>query len=762
MWILECEGDVLQNKRLWLRPGKKYLFGRTKTMPGDFAIDNKSISRKHLTIEVSPVVADERPPLHAKSRLTVEDQKSKVGTRVNGEQILGRSKLLEGHRHEIQLGNFGPLFLVRWQPVVFSFSFSSKEQKQLDPLVAFRARLEPLGIQAISPYVVGATTHVVASKRNTAKGLQALIHAGYIVDSSFVDAIVDAATAQDPNDPESPCRLEEDYDSAWPDALQHLPAQSKEPSERPAAFFAPDKKRARVFDGYTFVFCDQSQFDNLQAPITNGGGKALLFQVDEGKTSPEEIVRFVKAAAGEKGLAEFEDGSEGKGVVVVRFRGKKKFEEWSIEVGNEVARSLDQRLIEQSEFLDAILVNDARGLRKPLPEEDDQHVVPAPRTAQAASLEAQQPPVVGMPDNGDAPVESQEEPLAKRIKSRRIVQSMFKGFDDGFDPASIPRSGPTRNPAPVDAVMEDEAASTPSRGTKRHPSVSDDEEPNDEELMDEMFPAAAAMKRRRIDQANDGSSQAAPKVSTNGSGTLQKGQLRRVQEVDVLGVARERREAVDEAALRDEEAYRASLGEVNVEQMRNLAVIEEMPVKIRSRTDPTTPNDIQRWDDRWNGRKNFKKFRRQGTSGQQPHRGRTVMVGLEEVRRKEFGIGDEYWLERDRPARVWETARVAMSASPSQTFATAQSELDMGETEDPVMPLEVDAPRRGRVNDRTGRSGTENKDAAAPSPRGKGKRSASGTISRAAPAKKQKTFLARDEESDESDDGLKFRFKKKR
>jgi hypothetical protein len=34
MWILDSEGDFLEGKRVWLRPGKKYLFGRIKREGG--------------------------------------------------------------------------------------------------------------------------------------------------------------------------------------------------------------------------------------------------------------------------------------------------------------------------------------------------------------------------------------------------------------------------------------------------------------------------------------------------------------------------------------------------------------------------------------------------------------------------------------------------------------------------------------------------------------------------------------------------------
>lgn len=260
---------------------------------------------------------------------------------------------------------------IKWHPVVFTFSLSSKELKGgKDPLVTYRSRLEDLDIKTIIPYVIGQTSHVVSSKRNTAKGLQALINGKYIVAESYIDALIYATTPDNLDELESLSPLEEDYDHNWPSAIEHLPAKSKEPSERPSEEFVPKSQRGIVFEGYTFIFCDHTQFDTLHAPITNAGGKALEYTLDPGNSTAEDIVRYVKDIAGEKGLGEFEDGSEGKGVVVVAFRGKKGCEEWAANLSIAIALALGQRLIEQSEFLDAILINDASILRRPLPLEE--------------------------------------------------------------------------------------------------------------------------------------------------------------------------------------------------------------------------------------------------------------------------------------------------------------------------------------------------------------------------------------------------------
>jgi hypothetical protein len=287
--------------------------------------------------------------------------------------------VLDGDEHEIKLGQFEDLFRlvypllqskivltglarIRWQPVVLSFSFTGKELRS-DPISSLRQKLESLDIKLLIDYDRQNTTHVVAKKRNTSKGLQALINGTYIVDHSFVEAIVEAASG----DPNMECALEQDFDLYWPNALDHLPPRGQEPTERPAGAYSLNPDRRDIFDGYTFIFYDQSQFDNLLAPITNGRGKALLYKLTPAETQADELIRYVKNVAGEKGLGEFEDGSEGKGVVVVRYQPKPgPLLEWFSEFGCQVSLRLDHRLIEQSEFLDAILNNDASVLRRPL------------------------------------------------------------------------------------------------------------------------------------------------------------------------------------------------------------------------------------------------------------------------------------------------------------------------------------------------------------------------------------------------------------
>ena len=106
--------------------------------------------------------------------------------------------------------------------------------------------------------------------------------------------------------------------------------------------------------------------------------------MDPSTTKLEDFIRYVKDVAGEKGLGEFEDGSEGRGVVVVRYQPVKgPASDWYADFARRVALSLDHRLIEQNEFLDAILNNDASVLRKPLEIEQSEIVAPQPSDGKA-------------------------------------------------------------------------------------------------------------------------------------------------------------------------------------------------------------------------------------------------------------------------------------------------------------------------------------------------------------------------------------------
>ncbi|KAL4974108.1 hypothetical protein BDW66DRAFT_92160 [Aspergillus desertorum] len=669
MWILDTEGDFLGGKRLWLRPGKKYLFGRVKTEDVREAIPDASVSRKHLTIEVSQVQAGDGSKTKKKSEILVTDEKSKAGTIIDGEKIKGGSRRLAGEEHIIYLGKSQHPLRIKWEPKVLSFSFSSKESHK-NTLARFRDRLEGLDIKTIEEYLVNLTTHVVQTKRNTAKGLQALVNGAYIVDYSFIDALDYASTPSDLENMESLSPLEADFDAAWPNAKEFLPPPGKEVFDGSDEAFAPNPNRANVFEGYTFVFCDKSQHQLLKDPITNGHGKALYFDVKEGITTPEEVVQFMRNAAGEKGIGSERDYDGG--VVLVRFKSKTGNQDWTVQLGNEVALMTDQRVIQQNEFLNAILSNDASILCRPLPHE----IVPEP---------SPEPASIRPPSDVQVAAEIQQSREVsqppKKVKSSRVRKyiTKTKTFDDGFDINSIPIYTPE-----VDEPTEDlqpMSIDTPSG----EPSQQVDNFQEEEDLVSSLLPGATAMKRRLGETSQR---------NLEGSSSHAKGEevpRPKRQKLDILEAARQHRVAEEDAARQrrqqEEESLQNSLQDIDVEKLRGLAIVEEMEI-------PVKPADQgkDRWDERWNGRKNFKKFIRKGERRRDLQRHRiplqSVIVPLEEVARQDFGIGDHYWQSTsrslDRSSQGSHQNRVVSQvpdSEPSQPQTVARSESEMTTTQ---------------------------------------------------------------------------------
>lgn len=595
---------------------------------------------------------------------------------------------------------------IKWEPVVLTLSASSKQVRGEDPLAHVRSRLEDLDIKTTMDYIVDHTTHVVQRKRNTAKGLQALVNGKYIVDDSYIDALVYAATPGDLENDESLCPLETDFESAWPDPNEHLPPPGKEPTERPATAFAPNSGRLNVFEGYTFIFGDLAQFENLQGPINNGQGKALFYQVEDGVTTAADIVRFMKKAAGRKGVGS-ERHSSG-GVVLVRFRSKGDLEQWSIEVGNEVALMTDQRVIEQREFLDAILGNDASPLCRTLPTEEGSSQISASTPAIEAE-QTNQRAISVVSESASPPDPQPSQPSTARAKNPRVRAyiSKMKTFDDGFDMESVPVYAPEEEDTNINSTQTmDIESQAPSQATQPLDTVK--EEPEEDSVAD-LLPGARAMKRRRAEMTRhhpEGEAVAPESEAPK----------RKRPKLDVLEAARKHREDEEQQRKAEDDSHPADVSGVDVDQLKNLAVVEEMELPVRN-APAREEETLDRWDDQWNGRKNFKKFRRKGEPRSRA-RIQTVIVPLEEVTRKDYGIGDHYW-----------------GSNSAETNTRIEPEgPDSEDHRDEV------APSRSELS-ATARTSPE----PTPDP---------------TPARRPKRV--REERDSDSDDGLRFRFRRKR
>ncbi|KAF2452368.1 hypothetical protein BDY21DRAFT_425225 [Lineolata rhizophorae] len=709
MWLLENEGNLFQGKKLWLRPGSSHLFGRTKQKqplsPGerDHFITDKTVSRRHLVITVKEVPSDYGSLVHKRSEVEVKDD-SRVGTLVDGVSLKGASKTLTGASHTLQLGTQGQKFRLRWHPVVLTFSVVGKSEDEISGMLQkHRTRLEPYDIKVNRDYVVSQTSHVVASKRNTPKGLQALVDCKFIVTEAYIDAIVRAASTRlaSPDEPDSPrpSLLEDDYEKNWPGEIPFLPERGREPVDRPAEFYRPDPARSNLFSKYIFIFRDQGQFDPLQDPINTAGGKVLLYDFRFGETAVDDFVQYVRNAAGSKGVGNgslqdktTETGETSRGgVVIVKPvvpKGKKSLKGWLDQFEREVSRRLNRRPIEQNEFLDAILMKDTSVFTQPVGHVADQqptesrpaattptdHVQASNNVAtddMARRATSQQPEratrSLSPSSEPERPAQIQELPSEQPPPKRRAIRtktaSRFKGFDDfdasQFAGADLP--GISEHAGDGDAAMVLDSqplfvgASQPREPSHDHEGISSGGEASAHDgadAVDDLFPAAAAMKRRRL---ADGRAVSVPVAESKQSAQTLRRKKEEVENVDVLGLARERREAQDEAARQDAENLRAALQDMDIDTIRKQIVVDEVEVVSREPRRPTETETNSRWDERWNGRKNFKRFRRKAKNEPSQTRasfcrGQKVIVGLQEVKGKDYGLN--HWLDEPNATQM--------------------------------------------------------------------------------------------------------------
>lgn len=770
---------------------------------GGFSIANKSISRKHLVIEVGELRAGDSARLESKSELALEDLKTKLGTTVNGISINGQRRSFNDVYNEVKLGHFDQVFKIRWIPVVLSFSFTGKELRS-NEIAKFSEKVEDLDIKVLTDYVPGSTTHVVAKKRNTSKGLQALINGKHIVDHSFVDAIV--ATTQPEEDGTSP--LEKDWDASWPSETEHLPPRGLEQTERPSEAYAPDSARQEIFDGYTFIFYDQAQFDNLLAPITQGKGKALLHPVEPNATTPDDFVRYVKGVAGEKGLGEFEDGSEGKGVVVVKYQPLKGDTlPFYQDFGRRVALQLDHRLIEQSEFLDAILNNNASVLRRPLEIDSSSTAGPAPTPIdKSPNQEYRDRPPSSSTVQEEAPMPP---PAARRLgRTRRTVTSRFKGFDDEFadkkeDDKPESMLGIVAAPESQLFISQSEAGSAPAqheslseRRRKRQREEEQIQQENEAEL-DELAPAATRLKRLRLEneekarqEGRELPQQPIPKPTPEIVAPPKKKSTRK--EIDILEVTKKQREEQDARAKEERQALEEAMEGIDSAAVRRLIPTETMTVKsVVPNAQRWNQDQNSRWHEEWNGRPNFKKFRRKGQGS--PLLMQKVIVPLQVANKNDYGVGDIYWLQGESESQMKANERNAVAKmdsfigepdAPSQARRKGeegdqemvpdsapervQIEIEDSDDEDtPPVILKARRRRAARASPAPRRPEpvmTGPRSSLASVPSRSNKRQATEGRVRDGPAKRAKSSVVPVEEDEEKSDegGLGFKFKKRR
>lgn len=633
-------------------------------------INHKSVSRKHATIHVGQIKPADSAHLYMRSEIKITDG-SKIGTFVDGEKVCQTSKILDRTEYTIKLGHYEHAFHLKWQPVVLTFTSLSKSAKaSSDPLEAHRKKLEHADIKLITEYVSNQTTHVIGKKRNTSPGLQALLQGRWLLAQSFVDALAQATAkpGKDANGKDRPCPLEENFEVNWPNEEEHILPAAGEPNPKPNEYLRPNPQRAELFAHATFIFLSQSQYDNLMPVVTSGSGKALLWDVEVGKSRPENLIGYVREVAGAKDDGDFRLSQHtGKGgIIIVRLDNKEK--EWTTEFLRAVETTLEQRSMEQNQFLHAILSIDASELRKPLVRESQSQAQaghslaggseryssrarersrpttpPAEPQAQESALNHSPPKTQQEPPQSTA-----MEATARKKPRRMVTQSRFKDFGK-TEPTQFSRPA-SDSPEPEAAIPEEQSMQVdepsyhePSqRSSRKRPApVDDDGAEAEKAFMDEMLPGAAAAKRRRTQktQAKESevdSSNATPEPETAPQAAKKKSMsIKKHKETDVGAKLKEQKEAAEEEERRQADEMREAL-EGDIEGI--VAQTVDMDITRKPRKEPTETNNPA-----WFGRKDFKGFKRKGHNNDRPRLSR-VIVALEEVPRRNHGIGDEYWL----------------------------------------------------------------------------------------------------------------------
>lgn len=414
--------------------------------------------------------------------------------------------------------------------------------------------------------------------------------------------------------------------------------------------------------------------------------------------------------------------------------------------------------------------------------------------------------------------ESPPPPPRTRRRERRAPKSRFKGFDVEMDedgeeqPASatVPDAVADASQGMFMTQQEDSSAQT---GRKHALPEAD------RDIMEDAAPTAAAIKRRRLENGEDPIPprkrtplSAPPEIDKTALPPQRKGKGKANSKAkkagptdadDILDLAIQHREEEEAAAQAERDRLERELrdGDVDYEAIQRLTLVESIEVQRPAQNQRSREQDIEdgRWNPRWNGRKNFKRFRKQGEPAGRPQQ--RVIMSLEPVRMKEYGIGDEYWLEGgdSMPSLKGEKTQAPSQSqtSPTQTLGRSQvsskgrgeergvyvigsdgSEdgLGMGreDVEDEGLPeyTEIEAmPSRSRKGKAAEQASAKQGLAAQSqsmcgSKKATGsKRAATGPPAKEKPAKKRATRSTRQVEAsdeEESDDGLSFKFGKRR
>ncbi|EWC46234.1 hypothetical protein DRE_04612 [Drechslerella stenobrocha 248] len=683
MWILDTDTPLLGGRRIWLRPGAESILGRTNYT----GLAPKVISRRHVIMAVDAVPEGQGLSVRHHSQLTLRDE-SKKGSTVDGEFINNAAVMLAADtEHTLQLATAPEMFRIKYEPQVFSVHLTGKKKANLKTgLKDYLAKLEQLDIKCVAEFLPGKTTAVVVPKRNLPVSLRALIAGPLQADLA----------ANWPN----------------PLAYLPPPGAEPNP-KGPEYFTPNLARRTMFEKWVVVCCSQQHMDVFTGVVTDAGGKMELFELVENRTKPAELVVHLERMGPRCIILAPNTDDdwhatfrSQVEARAGVRFAVQNEFLDAVLLADPTLLRrpyeSADVPVHESLELPSAppSVVDEAMKESQPVTRQLRIRGRGVGVEVEVAHLEAVTEPA-------PAPAPPPAESSLRRMQTTQSRTSRYVSqikIDDSDDENFVPLPAPSASSATIGkstvsslkttfrgasqsqaglATRATQLSSVPevgtqSQGVKRRsvPSSSEDEDA----AMDKILPGQAAMKKRRIEEAAKDAQPARPTKTLPSSRRkptaspppppvkrepyanadadmdikpLLKGKQKAVDSV-VIKTAQEIRRKEEAVAALEDAAYEMSPEEIaTVAKMRNLAVVETFPVIARAdrpfARSQAYGDEGARWDERWNGRKNFKKFKRRARDGalEGPMRrmGGHIMVPLVEHRPKDYGIGESYWLE---------------------------------------------------------------------------------------------------------------------
>ena len=604
----------LKGRQLWLRPGESYTVGRKKN--GKFSslrdtlnhqllsklyiadvcinAEIKTISRVHVVITVAPVNAGDGTHPSLRSKVTIKNQKT-LRTIINDEIIKNDAAVfVTKDKATMVLGKSNTpdaTLTLRWHPVVISVS-STDELKQ-----RYMQELEKMDIKVLTE-MLPITTHYVKGETNSQKVLMAAIRSVTIVSSGFLDKLIESADL-----------LKADFNKNFPDFKEYVP----EP------WMLPNPNRKKCLQGYTIVFDEPSLKDNLDAVIRSAGGKCLLFDMSEEDYQPD-------TAASAKKFASFVRRHD-RYAIVVRHHVSDQANPDQRELDRltklyDGAKELGTYAIDAAELATAIQNADAKSLRRV--RADESFNSPKPVASAMPSILAQ-----------SVVKQVKKEPVIRRRphKQANLLNFLSEAPNHRPDSSSLPPAQESQQQQQSQSQIQSphkQGILGKRRRIERVISNALIEEPiviaNAEQLakrrkiIQEASQQTSEEFAQRLDYFNPNEIEQKKQAQDCGEFVIAEPTLEEMEQQQSLDNDVDMNEPatpVQESALSqrmknyyyDEDDLDEDIGDLDLEKIRDLIIVDMMPARRATSVIENQPPPSL-----YEGRPNYKKFKRRGTA----------------------------------------------------------------------------------------------------------------------------------------------------